>query len=143
MRNITPVVYLRALGAYWLVFGLITILVPGLMGLFQTAEGVGARTALSDHVWMHGGFDILSVCILVFALSRMPASLGPWMLRAVGLAALMPAIAIGASLLATPYWNPLFAVAGLGCLAFAVGGFVLAGRASREPGASASAAAVP
>jgi hypothetical protein len=136
MRTLTAVVYLRAAAAYWLIFGLITTFYPALMDLFQTAEGVAAKTNFSDHVWMHGGFDILSFSILVFALSLTPASTNAFMLRAVGTAALMPVIAIGYSLLGTSYWNPLFAIAGLGCLAFAVGGFVLAGRISasgRQP----------
>ena len=77
---------------------------------------------------MHGGFDILSVSILVFALSQ--ASISRLMLRAVGVAAFMPAIAIGYSLVGTPYWNPLFIVAGIGCLAFAVAGFIFANRFS-------------
>ena len=121
-------IYLKAMAVYWLVFGLITIFYPSLMNLFQSAEGIAAHTALSDHIWMHGGFDILSVSILVFALSQ--ASISRLMLRAVGVAAFMPAIAIGYSLAATPYWNPLFIVAGVGCLAFAVGGFVFANRVS-------------
>ena len=53
--------YFIAMGVYWMGFGLITILYPPLMDLFQTAEGVEAGTEFSDHVWMHGGFDILSL----------------------------------------------------------------------------------
>ena len=104
---------LLAMAAYWLVFGLITTFYPALMDLFQTSEGVAAKTAFSNHVWMHGGLDILSVCVLLVALSttRMTATT----LRAVGVAALMPTIAIFWSLVATPYWNPLFIVAGAGC----------------------------
>src|SRR5258708_5841509 len=116
------------MAAYWLVFGLVTIFSPSIMNLFQSAEGIGSHTALSDHVWMHRGFDMLSVSVLVFALWQ--ASISRLMLRAVGVAALMPAIAIGYSLIATPYWNPLFIVAGVGCLAFAVGGFIFANRFS-------------
>lgn len=141
MRSLTAVGYLRAMAAYWLIFGLITTFYPALMDLFQTTKGVAAKTAFSDHVWMHGGLDILSVSILVFALSLAPASINALMLRAAGLAALMPAIAIAASLLATPYWNPLFVVAGLGCLAFAVGGFVLAGRTAGRPAVSVTSPA--
>ena len=141
MRNLTAVAYLRAMGAYWLIFGLITTLYPSLMDLFQTTEGVSAGTAFSDHVWMHGGLDILSVSVLVFALSMSPTSINAWMLRAVGVAALMPAIAIASSLVATPYWNPLYVVAGLGCLAFAVGGFLLAARVSGYRGASTTSPA--
>lgn len=116
--------------AFWLVFGLITTFSPGLMDLFQTPEGVAAKTPFSDHVWMHGGFDILSVCVLVFAISRLPPTSRT--LRAVGVAALLPTFAIAWSLVATPYWNPLFIVAGLGCLSFGVGGFIFSSRLSRE-----------
>ncbi len=140
MQNLTPLVYLRAMAAYWLVFGLVTTFSPVVMDLFQTAEGVAAKTPFSNHVWMHGGFDILSVSILLFALSMTPARNNSLLLRAAGAAALMPVIAIGYSLVGTPYWNPLFVVAGLGCLAFAAGGFVLAGRTySEDPTAAARA----
>ena len=117
---------LVGMSAYWLVFGLITTFYPALMDLFQTAEGVGAKTAFSDHVWMHGGLDILSVSVLTFGISRLPLTSA--ILRVVALAALLPVLAIGWSLVATPYWNPLFIVAGAGCLAFSVGAFVFAGR---------------
>jgi hypothetical protein len=40
----------------------------------------------------------------------------------------MPTIAIAWSIVATPFWSPLFIVAGAGCLAFAVGSFVIATR---------------
>jgi len=43
-------------------------------------------------------------------------------------AALMPTIAIFWSLVSTPFWNPLFIAAGLGCFAFVVWGFVLAAK---------------
>jgi hypothetical protein len=122
--------FLLGMVAFWLPFGLITAFYPALMDLFQTPEGVGAKTPFSNHVWMHGGFDILSVCILVFALSQLP--IRPTTLRAVGVAALMPVIAIAWSLLATPYWSPLFIVAGAGCLAFGVGAFVVAAGLSSE-----------
>jgi hypothetical protein len=130
--------FLVAMGAYWMVFGLITICAPALMDLFQTPEGVAAKTTFSNHVWMHGGFDIVSFSILLFALSRTSASRG--MLRAVGLAGLMPTTAITISLVATPYWSPLFVVAGLGCLGFSVGAFLLARSASTGSDAVRAAA---
>ncbi len=123
-------IYLRAMAAYWLVFGLITIFVPSLMSLFQTAEGVAARTAFSDHVWMHDGLDILAVAVLVFAASQVP--INRLMLAAAGIAALLPAVGIANSLIATPYWNPLFIVSGVGCFAFAAWGFYLASRRAPE-----------
>lgn len=106
---------LVAMAVYWCGFGLVTILYPPLMDLFQTSAGVAAGTPFSDHVWMHGGFDILSFCVLVSAIARyVPPSAA--MMRAVGLAALMPVLAITWSLVGTPYWSPLFLVAGGGCL---------------------------
>ncbi len=102
--------YFLSMGAYWLVFGLITTFYVPLMDLFQTAEGVAAKTAFSNHVWFHGGLDILALCVLLFALSTQAPS--RTMLRAAAVAALGPTIAITWSLVATNWWNPLFAVAG-------------------------------
>jgi hypothetical protein len=116
--------YLRLMAAYWMVFGFITAFYPRLMDLFQTADGISARTDFSDHVWFHGGLDILAFCILLLAIAREAPS--PKMVGAAGVAALMPTLAIGYSIVATPYWSPLFIVAGAGCLAFAVWGLALA-----------------
>ena len=129
MRFADPRTYFLSMGAYWLIFGLITTFYVRLMNLFQTAEGVTANTAFSNHVWFHGGLDILALCVLLFALSTQPPS--RTMLRAAALAALGPTIAITWSLVATSWWNPLFAVAGLGCLAFAVWGFLLSERVGK------------
>ena len=118
--------YFLAMCAYWFVFGLITIFYPPLMDLFQTNTGISSKTAFSDHVWLHGGFDIVALCIMVFALSKEKVSRN--VLRATALAALMPTTAIIYSLVKTGYWNPLFIVAGLGCFVFVVWGFVLAGK---------------
>ncbi len=123
MRFADPRTYFLSMGAYWLVFGLITTFYVRIMGRFQTSEGVAAGTAFSDHVWFHGGLDILALYVLLFALSTQPPS--RTMLRA---AALGPTIAIALSLVATSWWNPLFAVAGLGCFSFAVRGFLLSNR---------------
>jgi uncharacterized membrane protein len=116
--------YLRAMTIYWLVFGLICAFFPTVMDLFQTEAGIEVGTAFSDHVWKHVGYDIFSFCIVVFALSgeKKPSRRMLW---AVAIAALMPAIAIFYSLASTSYWNPLFIGAGLGCVAFAVWGFVI------------------
>ena len=97
------------------------------MDLFQTEEGIQAKTAFSNHIWRHDGLDIIAVCILLFSLSQQ-TSLSPNLIRASALATLMPAIAIAYSLIATPYWNPLFIGAGLACVAFVIWGFVLASR---------------
>ncbi|HZY40331.1 MAG TPA: hypothetical protein VFE53_26945 [Mucilaginibacter sp.] len=125
----TTRMYYLAMGAFWLVFGLITVFKPGLMDLFQTANGVQAKTAFSNHVWMHDGLDILAFCLLLFALSRETVSRN--VLRVTALAALMPTIGITYSLLTTNYWSPLFIVAGLGCFAFVVWGFLLSARIKR------------
>lgn len=129
MSLASPRTFLVAMAAYWLIFGLVTTFHPALMDLFQTREGIAAKTAFSDHVWFHGGLDILSLCVLLFALSTQRPS--RTMLRAAAVAALGPTIAIAWSLAATHWWNPLFVVAGLGCFAFALWGFALAGRAER------------
>ena len=122
--------YFLGTAGYWLAFGLITTFYPRLMDLFQTAEGVGAKTPFSDHVWFHGGLDIISFSILLLFLSR--ESVTTRMLRGTSLATLMPVVAIGYSYLATPFWSPLFLVAGGGCLAFALWGFALAGKLDRQ-----------
>ena len=127
-NNNSSKTYFIAMGAYWLVFGLSTIFYPAIMDLFQTESGRSAKTVFSDHVWMHGGFDILAFCILLFALSQVTVS--RQMLRATAFAALMPTIAITYSLVSTNYWSPLFYGAGLGCFAFVVWGFVLAARSN-------------
>lgn len=130
MRNTTTKtsrIYLICMMVFWLIFGLITTFYPRLMELFQTEKGIQARTAFSNHIWLHDGLDIFAVCILLFSLSQQ-ATLSPNLLRAAALASLMPAIAIAYSLIATPYWNSLFIGAGLACLAFVIWGFVLAGR---------------
>ena len=62
--------YLRLMAVYWLVFGLITILYPKLMDLFQTDAGINAKTPFSNHVWFHGGWDILALVVLLLALAR-------------------------------------------------------------------------
>lgn len=122
--------YFSAMEMYWVGFGLVTAFYPRLMDLFQSPEGIAAQSGFSDHVWFHGGLDILSVAVLLFALSRL--SPNRLMLRAAAVVALLPTAAITTSLLATSYWNPLFAGAGLGCLAFAVWGFALARRTPVE-----------
>ena len=123
--------YFIGAAAYWLGFGLITTFYPRLMDLFQTPEGVAAKTVFSDHVWFHGGLDIISFSILLLFLSRERVS--SRMLRGTSLATLMPVLAIGYSYLATPFWTPLFLVAGGGCLAFSVWGFALAAKLDRQP----------
>src|SRR5215467_11958040 len=120
-QSVSTKTYFIAMGAYWLVFGLITIFHPKLMDLFQTENGVNAKTSFSDHVWLHGGFDIVALCVLLFALSREKVSRN--VLRATALAALMPTIAIAYSLTQTSFWNPLFIGAGAGCFVFVVWGF--------------------
>ena len=122
-------IYFISMAVYWIIFGLITIFCPKIMDMFQSENGVNAKTMFSDHVWLHGGFDIVALCILLFALSGEIVSRK--ILRATALAALMPTIAIFYSLIATSFWNPLFIGAGLGCFAFVVWGFVLAGKYAR------------
>jgi hypothetical protein len=121
--------YFIAMGLYWIVFGLITIFSPGFMDIFQTEAGINAKSDFSNHVWRHGGFDIVALCIILFALSGETVSRR--IVRATAFAALMPSIIIFYSLASSNYWNPLFIVAGLGCFAFVVWGFVLSGKVNK------------
>jgi hypothetical protein len=113
---------------FWLVFGLGTTFYPRMMQLFMTPEGVAASTPFSDHVWLHDGLDIVSVCILLFALSRL--SVTPTTLRLAAIVGVLPALGIINGVVMTPYWHPLFIVPGLGCFTFAIWGFVLSRRAT-------------
>jgi hypothetical protein len=129
-------IYFRAMAIYWLGFGLVTTFYPRLMQLFMTQRGVESSTAFSDQVWLHGGLDILSVSLLLFACSAMPAATTT--LRTAATVALLPTAAIAYTLAATPFWSPLFLVPAAGTLAFAVWGFALAHRAaSGQPTATA------
>ena len=119
-------VYFIAMAAFWLIFGMITAFYPELMNLFQTETGINAVTNYSNHIWRHDGFDIISISVLLFALSREIPSRN--MLRAAEVVALLVTIAIASSLLTTSYWNMLFLVPGLSCFAFAVWGFALAAK---------------
>ena len=119
-------VYFIAMAAFWFIFGLITTFYPALMNMFQTETGINAVTNYSDHIWRHDGLDILSISVLLFALSRERAS--RTMVRAAAVVALLVTFAILSSLLTTPYWNMLFLVPGLSCFAFAVWGFMLAAK---------------
>src|SRR6478672_2904122 len=103
----TTRIYLVCMTIFWLVFGLITTFYPRLMDLFQTEEGVNAKTTFSNHVWFHDGLDILAVCILLFSLLQQ-TTLSRKQVVAAALASLMPTIGITYSLITTPYWNPLF-----------------------------------
>jgi hypothetical protein len=115
--------FLVSMTLFWLAFGLGTTFYPQMMQLFMTPEGIAASTAFSDHVWLHDGLDILSVCLLLFALSRLPVTRAT--LRLVAIVGLLPTAGIVNSLLTTPYWRPIFLVPAIGCFAFVVWGFVL------------------
>ena len=120
-------VYFVAMAAFWFIFGLITTFYPALMNLFQTETGINAVTAYSNHVWLHDGLDIISISVLLFALSREAVSRN--VLIAAAIVALLVTIGIASSLLTTPYWNMLFLVPGLSCFAFSIWGFRLAAKA--------------
>src|SRR5215471_13206738 len=113
-----------AMALFWLVFGLGTTFYPRMMDMFMSPEGVAAATAFSTNVWLHDGLDILSVSILLFALSTVPATKNT--LRLAGIVGLLPPAAIVYKLLTTPFMTPLILIPGLGCFAFAVWGFALA-----------------
>lgn len=116
--------YFRLMAIYWLGFGLITTFFPRLMQLFMSQRGVDASTRFSDQVWLHGGIDILSVSLLLYALSTTRVTRAT--LTAAAVVGLLPTVAIVYTLVATPFWTPLFLVPGAGTLAFAVWGFALA-----------------
>jgi hypothetical protein len=114
------------MAAYWLVFGLITTFYPRLMDLFQTELGRNAKTAFSNHIWLHDGLDIMAISVLLFALSR--ESMSRNILRAAAVVAALVTFAIAYSLLSTPYWSVLFVVPAIGCFFFAIWGLVLASK---------------
>ena len=120
--------YLMAMSVFWLVFGLITTFYPALMNMFQTETGINAVTVYSDHIWLHDGLDIISISVLLFVLSREPVSRR--VLRAAAIVGLLVTLGIINSLLTTPYWNSLFIVPGVCCLAFSVWGFLLASKSA-------------
>jgi len=117
-------VYFISMAVFWFIFGLITTFYPALMNLFQTETGINSITAYSNHVWLHDGLDILSISVLFFAISRGTVSRN--IIQAAAVVALLVTIGITYSLLTTPYWNMLFLVPGLSCLAFSIWGFKLA-----------------
>src|SRR6188768_4456019 len=129
MENVKPnptKIYFLAMAAFWFIFGLITTFYPALMNMFQTETGISAVTTYSDHIWRHDGLDIIAISVLLFALSRETVSRN--ILIAAASVALLVTIAIISSILSTPYWNMLFLVPGLSCIAFAVWGFTLAAK---------------
>ena len=133
MENVKPnptKVYFIAMGAFWFVFGLITTFYPALMNMFQTETGISAVTTYSDHIWRHDGFDIIAISVLLFALSRETASRN--ILRATVVVALLVTIAIISSILTTSYWNMLFLVPAVSCLAFAIWGSMLAAKTTKK-----------
>ena len=117
------------MASFWLVFGLGTAFYPRMMQLFMTAEGIAASTAFSDQVWFHDGMDILAACLLLFALSTVPPTRTT--LRLAAAVGLMPTAAMAYTLLATPFWKPVFLVPAVACFGFAVLGFALASQAPR------------
>src|ERR1700740_1193102 len=107
--------YFIIMAVYWLLFGVITTFQPALMDMFQTEVGINAKTLYSNHIWRHDGFDIISISVLLFALSRETVSRN--ILRAATSVALLVTVAIVSSLLTTPYWNMLFLVPAVCCFA--------------------------
>jgi hypothetical protein len=115
-----------AMATFWLGFGLGTTFYPRMMQMFMTPEGIAASTPFSDQVWLHGGLDILSVSVLLVALSTVPAT--KTTLRLAATVGLLPVAAMIYTLVATPFWSPLFLIPAAGCAGFAAYGFLLAGR---------------
>jgi|TARA_B110000902_G_scaffold241406_1_gene291739 cytochrome c biogenesis factor len=115
--------YFIAFAIYWGGFGLVTTFYPALMDLFLSNDGIKASTDFSNHVWMHGGIDILALVIVLLALSREKLSKNT--IIATAFAAFFPTIAIVYSLVFTPYWSALFIGSGLGTLLFFVWGLYI------------------
>lgn len=115
--------YFIAFAIYWGGFGLVTTFYPALMDLFLSNEGIKASTDFSNHVWMHGGFDILALVIVLLALSKENVSKNT--IIATAFAALLPTIAIFYSLIFIPYWSALFLGSGLGTLLFFAWGLTI------------------
>mgnify|MGYP001031648223 CR=1 FL=1 len=115
--------YFIAYAIYWGGFGLVTTFYPALMDLFLSDDGIKASTDFSNHVWMHGGIDILALVIVLLALSREKLSKNT--IIATAFAALLPTIAILYSLLFTSYLSILFIGSGLGTLLFFVWGLTI------------------
>lgn len=124
--------FLLSMGCFWLIFGLGGVLYPKMLQMFMTPDGVAASTAFSDHVWLHDGLDIISVCLLLFALTHVPPN--RIALQAAALVAVLPSVGMIYGLLGTPFWSPLFLVPGAACLAFGVYGFALSRRIGATPG---------
>jgi hypothetical protein len=122
----TSKIYFIAMSIFWAIFGLIALFFPMLMNMFQTEAGVNSVTVYSDHVWKHDGFDIISVSVLFFMLSRQ--AVNPNLIRAGAIVALLVVLAILTSLFSTSYWNMLFVLPAICCLCFAVWGFSLASK---------------
>lgn len=116
-----------AMAAFWLIFGLGTTFYPRMMDMFMTPEGVAGATAFSNQLWLHDGLDIISVSVLLLALSTVPPS--AYVLRLAAIVALLPPAAIVYTLVTTPFWTPLILGPAACCAAFAVWGLRLAGTA--------------
>jgi hypothetical protein len=128
--------YFRVMALFYLGFGLATTFYPRFLQLFMTERGIDASTSFSDQVWLHGGLDILSISLLLLAFSTVPVKTNT--IRLAAIVPLFPAAAIVYTLIATPFWTPLFLLPAAGCFAFAVYGFVLSRNYSNATVASAT-----
>jgi hypothetical protein len=117
-------IFFLSMAGFWLLFGLGTTFYPQMMQMFMTPEGIASGSAFANQVWLHEGLDILSVSILLYALSTVPAT--KTTLRLAAVVGLLPTIAVVYTLKATPFWAPIFLVPGAGCAAFTVWGLYLA-----------------
>ena len=120
-------IYFRAYAVFWLIFGLIATFFPVVLNLFLSEQGIAATTPFSNHVWMHGGIDILSLTVVLFALSTMN-NVPKIVTIAVAIAALGPTAAIFQSLFFTEFWTYLFLVTGISTLMFSIWGFLIAAK---------------
>jgi hypothetical protein len=117
-------IYFTAMAFFWFIFGAAATFYPAVFNIFLSEQGMNSVTAYSNHIWLHDGLDILSVSVLLFVLSREATSRN--ILKAAAIVALLVAVAMIYSLLTTSFWNILFLIPGLGCVAFSIWGLVLA-----------------
>ena len=108
MQN--PKIYLRAMGLFWALIGVMNIANPGSMDSFLSETGLQVSNEFSDHAFFHGGMDIVAWAIILFALSF--ETLSKRMILIVGCSALAPTAAIVYSVVFTPYWTAMFLVTG-------------------------------
>jgi len=122
-------IYLRTMAVFWMMVGLSGILNPASMDSFHSEIGLEESSSFSDHVWFHGGLDILSWAIILFAISF--EKISRRMTYIIAISALGPTFASVYSVLFTPFWTNMFFISGLMAFLFFVWGIVIANSMKR------------